>query len=46
MALRIIENGGITYAVEPHFGSILEEPKHAVELLKAIPGMSLSLIHI
>ena len=36
---------GITYAVEPHFGSIMEDPAHAAELLKAAPGTSIALDH-
>ena len=39
------KQAGITYAVEPHFGSIMEEPSHAAVLLEAVPGMSITLDH-
>ena len=42
---ELSEKVGITYAVEPHFGSIMQEPAHAVKLLKAVPGMSITLDH-
>lgn len=43
--LELSRKLGITYAVEPHFGSIMQKPEHAVELLKALPGMSIALDH-
>jgi sugar phosphate isomerase/epimerase len=47
MSWRLEEanKNGITYAVEPHFGSIMEDPNRAVKLLEQVQGMSVTLDH-
>lgn len=36
---------GITYCVEPHFGSIMQEPEQALSILESVPGLRLALDH-
>ena len=43
--LELSESLGIKYSVEPHFGSIMENPQHAVKLLSTLPGISITLDH-
>lgn len=43
--LDLAKSSGITYAVEPHFGSIMEDPGEAIGILERIPGMTVTLDH-
>lgn len=36
---------GITYSVEPHYGSIMSTPEDALRMLKKVPGLSIILDH-
>ena len=36
---------GITYSVEPHFGSIMSTPEDALRMLKEVPGLTIVLDH-
>jgi sugar phosphate isomerase/epimerase len=36
---------GITYSVEPHFGSIMSTPEDALRMLEAVPGLKIVLDH-
>lgn len=38
-------NNGITYCVEPHFGSIMQVPETAIEILEDVPGLTIALDH-
>lgn len=39
------KESGITYCVEPHYGSIMEDPQEALSILQTVPGLRLALDH-
>jgi sugar phosphate isomerase/epimerase len=41
--LDACQSAGITYAIEPHVGSILSDPASTLRFLKAVPGLTLTL---
>ena len=41
--VAVCREQGITYAVEPHIGSILPDPQTTLRFLEAVPGLTLTL---
>jgi sugar phosphate isomerase/epimerase len=41
--LEVCQKAGITYAIEPHVGSLLADPQTTLRFLEAVPGLTLTL---
>ncbi|MEX1117799.1 MAG: sugar phosphate isomerase/epimerase family protein [Terrimicrobiaceae bacterium] len=41
--LEVCRGAGITYAIEPHVGSLLPDPQATLRFMEAVPGLTLTL---